>query len=78
MSKNGLSHDASQFPHVPDAYHVEKLKVQHQSLEKRLQELSRRATLTPHEEEEMRDIKHQKLQIKDWLMQVGGKEPEEV
>ncbi len=74
MSKNGFSTESSEFPPVADPYHVEKLKSQHQVLEKRLQELSRRAILTPHEEIEVRDIKHQKLQIKDWLTRAGGKE----
>lgn len=72
--KNGFSPETSEFPSVADPYHIEKLKNQHQVLEKRLQELSRRAILTPHEENEVRDIKHQKLQIKDWLTRVGGKE----
>ncbi|KGA94148.1 YdcH family protein [Leptospirillum ferriphilum] len=74
MSKSGFSPETSEFPSVADPYHIEKLKNQHQILEKRLQELSRRAILTPHEENEVRDIKHQKLQIKDWLTRVGGKE----
>ncbi|MCL4460379.1 MAG: YdcH family protein [Nitrospirae bacterium] len=74
MSKDGFSPETFEFPIVRDSYHIEKLKSQHQLLEKRLQELSRRAILTPHEENEVRDIKHQKLQIKDWLTRGGGNE----
>ncbi|MHB1286289.1 MAG: YdcH family protein [Leptospirales bacterium] len=69
MAKNDLSHGNANDSFVPDSYHLEKLKEQHKSLDERLIDLSRRSLLTPAEENEMREIKHQKLVIKDRLFQ---------
>ncbi len=69
MSKNDLSHGNANDSFVPDSYHLEKLRQQHKSLDERLLDLSRRSLLTPAEETEMREIKHQKLVIKDRLFQ---------
>jgi hypothetical protein len=72
MANQDMFHAAGQTDFVPDTYHIEKLKRQHKTLETRLTELSRRSVLTPAEEEEIREIKHQKLVIKDLLSQPVG------
>ena len=78
MAKNDLSHGNANGSFIPDTYHLEKLKQQHKSLDERLLDLSRRSVLTPAEENEMREIKHQKLVIKDRLFQsnvsLGGED----
>ncbi len=72
MANQDMFRAAGPADFVPDTYHIEKLKRQHKTLETRLMELSRRAVLTPAEEEEIREIKHQKLMIKDLLSQPVG------
>lgn len=69
MASQDMSHAAGTPDFHTDPYHIEKLKRQHKTLETRLAELSRRAVHTPAEEEEIREIKHQKLMIKDFLSQ---------
>ncbi|MHB8422081.1 MAG: YdcH family protein [Leptospirales bacterium] len=77
MAKNTDSHVNENGSCAPDPYHLEKLKQQHKSLEERLGDLSRRSVHTPAEENEMREIKHQKLLIKDKLFQSSGLPDEE-
>lgn len=69
MANQDMSHPAGTTDFQTDPYHIEKLKRQHKTLETRLAELSRRSVHTPAEEEEIREIKHQKLMIKDFLSQ---------
>jgi len=45
----------------------EKLRVEHQTLEKRLEELNNRAWLTPDEELEAKRLKKLKLHLKDQM-----------
>lgn len=77
MTKHTVSHKNGNGSFGADSYQLEKLRQQHKSLEERLVDLSRRSVLTPVEENEVREIKHQKLVIKDKLFQLSGFTDEE-
>jgi uncharacterized protein YdcH (DUF465 family) len=48
-------------------HHVTSIEAQHRKLSERLQELGRRALLTPREQQEVAELKKLKLRAKDEL-----------